>query len=239
MQAVASKIEVGRRVRFNAGYGSVDGDGVIVAVHGEPNPAPAQTVLGGIGRVIRANDCIVDVILFDGRKLTGFNQCGIDRPGIGIKLLDRVHGPEMIEQAKCLAAKREADQLLAGIKAKQDFEAGEAARVIIDAPIFYWNGVKDAKGGKLTPCWYSKGRLVSNADENIISISARDYKRFSAKVAVCFVVHNDSDMMTDYFDSDRIRVLPCHPLYPQVLKAWEAAQAHNAKRAAKRNGGAK
>ena len=49
---------------------------------------------------------------------------------------------------------------------------------------------------------------------------------------------NDSDSMTDYFDNDKILVLPVHPLFPKVKAAYEAMQAHQDRRYAKRNGGA-
>ena len=88
MTTTPEKIHVGRLVRFSAGYGGTDGTGAIVAVRGTVNMQPAQNV--GILRVIRADDCEVDVILFDGRMLRGIEQCGIDAPGIGIKLLDDV-----------------------------------------------------------------------------------------------------------------------------------------------------
>ncbi len=35
----------------------------------------------------------------------------------------------------------------------------------------------------------------------------------------------------DYFENDRIRVQPSHPLYAKVLTAAEAQKAHNAKMA--------
>ena len=227
----ASLIQVGRRVKFNAGYGGIDGEGVIVAVHGEPNPEPSRSIFRGVGRVIRQNDCTVDVILFDGRSKFSVHQCGIDAPGIGIKLLDRVHRSEVIEVAKRNAAKYEADRVLAEAKAKSDFEAAEAARVIAKAPLFYWNGIKDAKGEKLQPCFYSNS---SDEPAGSITIYARNYARFSELVRDCFAVKNDTDLMTDYFDNDRIRVIPSHPLYAAVKAAAEAAKAHADRRAEKR-----
>lgn len=225
-----SKIQVGRVVRFFAGYGGTDGLGAIVAVHGTPNPEPAQSICGVV-RVIRPNDCKVDVILFDGRRLTGMHQCGIDRPGIGIKLTDEVI--DSVDHLPAIAAQREADELLAEITRRANFERAEAARKIDSPPVFYWNGIKDAKGAKLQPCSYSDGELRSYP-AGTISIYARDYSRFSDKVSECFAVQNDTDTMTDYFDSDRIRVIPSHPLYAQVKAAMQASKDHFAKRMAKR-----
>lgn len=239
MNAVAAQIEVGRRVRFHLPYGDTP-EGLIVAIHGElkgrqANPGPMQ--------IIRDGDATFDIITFDGRRFAGKREHDVGRMGIGrIDLLDRVHGPAMIERAHHWVAERIAADQLAAITARDDFQAAEAARVIVDAPVFYWNGIKDAKGGKLTLVWYSMGPLVSNPEPGIITITARDYGRFSDKVRACFAVTNDSDSMTDYFDNDRIRVLPCHPLYPKVKAALEARQAHydqaSAKRAARKAGGA-
>lgn len=229
----ASKIQVGRRVRFFAGYGGLDGEGLIVAVHGTPNPGPTPTVLNGIGRVMRQGDCHVDVVLFDGRRRDRINQASLDGIGIGYRLLDRVHGPALVQKVLELAAQREVDEQLAKHKAAADLIDREAARVIERAPLFYWNGIKDAKGEKLQKAWYSLSTL-NGYPEGTITIYARDYTRFSDLVRECFTVHNDTDVMTDYFDSDDVRVIPQHPLYAQVRAAWEAQEAHREKRAAKR-----
>lgn len=111
-----------------------------------------------------------------------------------------------------------------------------------NAPRFYWNGIRDAKGTQLQRCWYSDmgphGSVSGKYPAHTITIYARDYDGFSKRVCECFVVENDSDVMTDYFDKDHIRVVPTHPLYPQVKAALEAQTAHREKRAAKRAGGA-
>ncbi len=228
---VQPTIQLGRRVHYEAGYGCIGGDGLIVAIHGNPNHAPPVRI--GAMRVIRKDDCRVDVILFDGRRMLSIHQCSIDAPGIGIKLLDRVHGPELIEVAKRNAARYEADRVIAEAKAAEDFKRNEASRVIENPPLFYWNGIKDAKGQKLQPCWYSGGQP---GDE--ITIYARDYTHFSPTVRACFRVENNSDLMTDYFEQDRIRVIPEHPLYAKVREALEAQNAHREKMGAKRRSAA-
>lgn len=222
------KIEVGRRVRYHRPYGNVI-DGLIVEIRGElkgrkPSPGPMQ--------VIRHDDATFDVITFDGHLVDNRREHDVGRLGIGgLDLLDRVHGPAMIERAHRLVAERIAADNLAAITARENFEAAEAARVIVDAPIFYWNGIKDAKGDKLQRAHYSAGELY-NHPAGTLTIYARDYGRFSAKVRACFAVQNDTDTMTDYFDKDRIRVIPTHPLYPQVKAALDAQNAHYAKRGA-------
>jgi hypothetical protein len=231
MTTTPEKIHVGRLVRFSAGYGGIDGTGAIVAVRGTVNMRPAQNV--GIMRVIRADDCEVDVILFDGRMLRKIHQCGIDAPGIGIKLLDDVL--DDVSHLPALVAQRDAAEAIAAAKSRADFESAEAARVIADPPLFYWNGIKDHKGAKLQKVFYSVGGLRSYP-ESTITIYGRGYEGFSAKVRECFAVQNDSDMMTDYFENDRIRVVPSHPLYSAAKAAHDAGAARNAKRKIQRVG---
>jgi hypothetical protein len=93
---------------------------------------------------------------------------------------------------------------------------------------FYYNGIK-ANGGKLQKAsyWLNGYR---DFPEGTITISARDYRRFSKEVAEAFTIQNDTDCMTDYFDSDRIRVLPFNPYYAQVKAAYDAQVAAGEKR---------
>ena len=123
----------------------------------------------------------------------------------------------------------EAAQAIQKAKEREAFEHGEQTRVIVDVPLFYYNGIKDAKGGKLQKCWYSSGELRSYP-AGTITIYARDYCRFSAKVNACFAVENDTDTMTDYFDDDKIRVIPGHPLYKAVCAAMAAQDARRTRR---------
>ena len=106
---------------------------------------------------------------------------------------------------------------------------------------FLWNGIK-VDNSKLQRGSYSIGNLIPGLvdrcdighPEATITIYAKNYSGFSAAVWEAFDVQNDSDGMTDYFETDRIRVRPDHPLYSQVLKAAEAAHAHSDKMQAKR-----
>lgn len=102
---------------------------------------------------------------------------------------------------------------------------------------FYWNGIKGSDG-KLQRCSYSNGALFHHP-EGTITIYSKEYSHFTKDIQAAFEVENDSDIMTDYFEKDRIRVLPSHPLYQNVLTALYLAQKHNEKRHAKylaRNG---
>lgn len=223
--------EVGRRIKYRGDIHNPPCDGVIVAVHGNPNPEPNPH--SGVMRVIRANDCTFDSVLFDGRRVTHFHQCGLGGASARIVLQGRMHGPALIEVAKRNAANVEAARLLKEAGERQAHEAAEAARVIDAPPLFYWNGLKDHKGAPLQKSFYSGGEL-HRYPEGTLSIYARDYTGFSAQVREAFAVENDSDSMTDYFQKDSIRVIPSHPLYPQVLAALNAQSAHQERRAAKR-----
>lgn len=97
---------------------------------------------------------------------------------------------------------------------------------------FVWNGIK-VNGGKLQGAHYSTGTLI-NYPANTITIYAKNYRRFSAEVHEFFEVQNDTDCMTDYFECDRIRVTPEHPLYVAILAATKASEVHSAKMQAKR-----
>lgn len=95
---------------------------------------------------------------------------------------------------------------------------------------FFYNGIK-ANGGALQKCHYSIGNLV-NFPAGTITIYAKDYSGFDSAVKKAFTVENNSETMTDYFETDKIRVLPTHPLYAEVLAALEKGQERIAKKAA-------
>lgn len=225
------KVHIGRRVHFTAGYGGIDCDGVIVEVHGTPKPMNAQR--HGFMMIVRDGDCRVDVILFDGRKLHDVHQSGIDRPGIGIKLRDRVHGLAMIEALHRAAAQKLVDDELAANAAARTRELIDANRVIEGpAPVFFWNGVKDARGAKLQKAFYSvmeHGSTTGKFPAGTVTIYASDYGSFSQRVRDCFVVENNSDTQIDYFEKDHIRVMPSHPLYAAVLAAAKAPRPSRGK----------
>jgi len=59
--------------------------------------------------------------------------------------------------------------------------------------------------GEYYPVWYSSSK--SNINGNA-TIYARTYNKMPDEVYKEFIVENDSDSMTDYFEKDRIRVSP-------------------------------
>jgi hypothetical protein len=91
---------------------------------------------------------------------------------------------------------------------------------------FHYNGIK-GNDGKLHQVSYSGGTLI-NYPDGTITIYSQHYRPFSAEVGATFIVENNSDGQSDYFETDRIRVEPSHPLYAQVLTAMKAQAAREA-----------
>lgn len=67
--------------------------------------------------------------------------------------------------------------------------------------------------GAYFPCHYSssKNNLNGNA-----TIYMRSYARLPKEAYEVFKVENESDMQTDYFEKDKLRVLPTNPFFQQV-----------------------
>lgn len=99
---------------------------------------------------------------------------------------------------------------------------------------FLWNGLKVNGGGQLHKCSYSQGKLV-HYPEGTITIYSSDYVRFPSAVAQLFTIENNSDLQSDYFDDDKVRVIPNHPLYSLVKAAFDAQEAHHQRRVTKLN----
>ena len=97
---------------------------------------------------------------------------------------------------------------------------------------FYYNGMKADDNPGLQKCWYSASALLRHP-AGTFTLYARDYRAFSPEIAMAFKVENDTDIMTDYIQKDLIRVEPSHPLYGQIVAAFEKQQVHNAARQAK------
>lgn len=94
---------------------------------------------------------------------------------------------------------------------------------------FYWNGIK-VDGGALIRCFYS---LDNNRDHApSVSISCRDCS--GSLPSDLFTVRNDTDLMTDYFDTDRATLTPEHPLYKFARYAAECAEIRHLQNSTKR-----
>lgn len=88
---------------------------------------------------------------------------------------------------------------------------------------FFYNGIKE-NSGKLQKAMYSQS--TDNNGKTFFNVYAREYTRFSEEIKKSFIVHNDTDTMTDYFDQDMIMVYSDHPLYNQVSEAFDKQQKH-------------
>ncbi|MEI6501593.1 MAG: hypothetical protein WCP21_11295 [Armatimonadota bacterium] len=95
---------------------------------------------------------------------------------------------------------------------------------------FMYNGLK-TEDGKLHKAWYSKGALKHHP-EGTITIYGKRYRDMPNVSGL--TVENDSDMQSDYFENDRVRITPDNPHYPAVRAAYDKQQAHIAKTAARR-----
>jgi hypothetical protein len=82
-----------------------------------------------------------------------------------------------------------------------------------------YNGIK--VDGILYKASYSLLKS-SKYPEGTITIYAREYIGFPSIEGL--QIENDTDLMTDYFDKDRIRVTPNNKYYPQVLEAYNKQQ---------------
>ncbi len=102
---------------------------------------------------------------------------------------------------------------------------------------FFYNGIKVGKGPlegarySLIKAWQSGQRLIPTQ----ITIYHKEHcGRFSKDIGRAFEIENDTDSQTDYFDRDRIRVLPTHPIFFEVaaamVKSIEKDIAHYEKR---------
>lgn len=69
--------------------------------------------------------------------------------------------------------------------------------------------------GEYFSCFYSssKNNIKGNA-----TIYINGYKSLPAGTNKILTVENNTDMMTDYFEKDRIRIAPDNPLFEQVEK---------------------
>lgn len=100
-----------------------------------------------------------------------------------------------------------------------------------NSPIsFFYNGIKgDDK--KLQKCYYN-AELSTCPDT--IALCKMDHISFTQQIRDEFVIENNSDSMTDYFETSQIYVKPDHPLYPAVKIAYEKQEAQHAIQKAKK-----
>lgn len=97
---------------------------------------------------------------------------------------------------------------------------------------FLWNGIK--VDGELYRASYSIANYkVRGIAENSILVYAKDYSGLPQLEGL--QIENDSDIMTDYFEKDRIYIQPDNKYYNDALSAYKKMTEHIEKRIAKRN----
>ena len=99
---------------------------------------------------------------------------------------------------------------------------------------FMWNGIK--VDGVLYRAHYSAGPYTaqSGLPEGTITVYAKDYAALPQIDGLTII--NDSDIMTDYFENDRMRILPDNKWYSDAKAAYEKQNEHYEKRFAKKYG---
>jgi hypothetical protein len=94
---------------------------------------------------------------------------------------------------------------------------------------FLKHGVRSLATGKLHPCWYSHVTLIDG--KTCVTLYA---KRCSQGLPAELKPINDSDSMTDYFESDHVRFFEGSPEYAQLVKLIAAKQRDDEARVARR-----
>jgi hypothetical protein len=87
---------------------------------------------------------------------------------------------------------------------------------------FFFNGIK-VNGGQLQKAHLSLiERWTKTNGEEInthVVLYARNYRHFSPEVGQLFTVENNTELQSDYFEEDRIRIPLGHPLFSAALEA--------------------
>ena len=81
---------------------------------------------------------------------------------------------------------------------------------------FFYNGIKINGENKLIPCFFSLDNSTRESGP-CVTIYAKGYG--GQLPGDLFAVENDTDLMTDYFDTDSATLTPAHPLYPYARAA--------------------
>ena len=99
---------------------------------------------------------------------------------------------------------------------------------------FMWNGIK--VDGVLYRAHYSAGpyTIQSGLPQDTITVYGKDYADLPQIDGLAII--NESDIMTDYFENDRIRILPDNKWYSEAKAAYEKQNEHNKKRFEKKYG---
>jgi len=92
---------------------------------------------------------------------------------------------------------------------------------------FLKDAIKDLNTGKRQKVFYTQGGYTkeSGLSENTITIYARKYAPLPKQLNPL----NNTDTMTDYFETDTVRVKPSNKYYKDVLMALKKKEAFNKK----------
>lgn len=101
---------------------------------------------------------------------------------------------------------------------------------------FFYNGLK-VNGGNLQRAHYIKCNYTatSGLPDNTITIykiESNNDVSFTGDVRIMLDVENNSNSREDYFERDKIHVIPTNPLYAAVLEAWSKQETRKSKRLA-------
>jgi len=95
---------------------------------------------------------------------------------------------------------------------------------------FMYNGLK--VDGKLFRGFWSKNGVVVKETGKVcfetITFYARGYASLPKETG--FLIHNNTDITTDYIESDMVRFSPDHANYKDAFQAWKLQETRNAKR---------
>lgn len=91
---------------------------------------------------------------------------------------------------------------------------------MITAIRFFWNGIKINGEPKLIKCSYSLDNHHDHSES--VSICAKQYGAMLPHDL--FTVINDTDIYSDFHDTDRATLTPAHPLYVYARFAAEKAE---------------
>lgn len=72
--------------------------------------------------------------------------------------------------------------------------------------------------GKRCGVYIITGPWVDGVPPELIKVQPRK-SRFPAEFRAAFAIENNSDIMTDYFEADTIRLMPGHPAYDLAKEA--------------------
>ena len=96
---------------------------------------------------------------------------------------------------------------------------------------FMHNGIKI--NGKLYCCFYQKGGYTeqSKLPREAITIYSKSYERIPKNMGLNVI--NETDLQTDYFEKDRILILPDCEHYNAALQAYNKYNQRKEKKQAK------